>query len=208
MKKSILLLLLLFLSVTPANAYLTIGGSSGLLVIPTTEVQRRGYFTLNYHNVGFSGSRLNFNYGITSNLELGISLTSEDQRQVVGPHIKGVFSIEEENETELAIGLTYLDFYAVGGSNLGFEEFKGYLGFGSGDLGGFFGGMSWKMDPIVVLGGEYLLPSRFFLEYSKEKIGLGLQMLWTDEIGVSIGFRDILGEEKTPILGLQFTTSF
>lgn len=210
MVKRVLIILLLWgvLSVTPAYAYLTIGGSSGLINIPTTELQPKGSFTLKYYNVGFRGSRFSLNYGITENLEMGINLTIDDERQQVGPHIKGIFPLDEAQDMRLGIGLMNLDLYALVGSNLGVQGFDGFLGFGTGELGGFFGGISRSIEPIRLIGGEVVIPSRFVIDYANERLSLGIQMKLSQEFGMTFGYQNLLGDENSVILGLQFTTSF
>lgn len=208
-KKCVVLLLLsMILSVTPAYASLSIGGSSGLLNIPTTDLQPRGSFTLNYYNVGFRGSRFNVTYGITHTLEMGINLTIDDRRQQVGPHIKGVFLLDEDQDMSLGVGLINLDLYALIGSNLGVEGFDGFFGFGTGDLGGFFGGFSRSIEPMSFMEGSYRIPSRFVIDYAKERLCLGFQMRLSNEFGATLGYQDLLGKENSVILGLEFTTSF
>lgn len=199
---------LLFLLSTPAHGFLNISGSSGLLIIPTTEIQPQGSFALNYYNVGFVGSHVNINYGIASFLEAGVHLRSDEKGQRVGPSIKGILTIDETDDVEVAVGFLDFDLYAVVGGSLGTEEYKGYLGFGAGDLGGFFVGLSRRMEPIILLGGDYELPSRFVAEYVDQGINLGLQLLLSDEVGLSFGVRDILGDENALVLGLQFSTYF
>lgn len=208
-KKSLLLFLfLLFFLFSPAHAFLNTTGSTGLLFIPDTDLQPPGSFTINYYNVGFISSRININYGINSFLELGLHLSTQKQHQKIGPSIKGILPIDETDDVEVAVGLSGTDLYAVLGSSLGTEGFNGFVGFGSGELKGFFGGFYRNLEPLILLGGDYVLPSRLVVEYVDHGLNLGLQLMWSDEVGMSVGVKDILGDNNLLLFGLQFSTHF
>lgn len=207
-KALVLVLFVLLCSSSPVYGFLNTTGSTGLLLIPSTELHPQGSFTINYYNVGLVGSRININYGITPFLELGLHLRIDEGEQQVGPSIKGVLPVDETDELELAIGLAGSSLYAVAGGDLDDQGLRGYLGYGSGDLNGLFGGVSKTIDPIQLLGGDYVFPSRFVLEYMNKGINLGLQLTWSDEVAMSIGVKDMLGEENVLVIGLQFSTYF
>ncbi len=201
-----LLLLMLLTVIVSADSYL---GPKGLMTVPTADVSRQGVagFGASFTEDRFYG---NIKASFVENLELGLGGSN------YGP-IYGFFKWRLVGETPanpgVAVGATGSSFYGVVSKNLTNTGLKGHLGYGSERYGGFFGGLSYVVNPVAVSATNTPVPiitlmgefkENRHLQESLSAVNFGARFQFTRDFGVDIGLLNFRGLT----IGAYLTTNF
>jgi len=200
----IIFLLCVFLA--QADNYL---GPRGLLTIPTTDTARPGLAGLGI-SYTYRSFYANLKATFIDNVELGIA-------GAINRPLVGFFKwrlIEETPELPaFAVGATGSAFYGVTSKNLTNKGLKGHFGFGTGSYGGFFGGISFVLNPVTVSPAGTLLPVVTIMGEFRDNSNLkdtpavfnvGSRLQFNRNLGVDIGLLNF----NTLSIGAYLTTTF
>ena len=193
------LVLLLFLTCGRAAWGMGRFGATDLMNVPTSGTLSDGGYGL-YGNFSEGVSVLGVDFGVATNLELGVTARVGNGWQDASLRVKYHLLSEKRDGFGLAVGIQdvgqyNISPYVVAGMTLT-PGLMGYLGVGGGYIEGVFFGLSMKANS---LNGANL-----FLEYDSESMNLGGRFILANNLGLDVAFADL----REVVVGLSYVSRF
>lgn len=199
-----LILLLVMLVPMPALAG-SVSGATGLFYTPTSDVMPVGVLGASVH---FSENRLTagVGYGLLDFLEVGAAVHSKNG--TVGkiyPFIKGQIFPETRNDPGMAAGIERDAAYVVLSKTMA-PLLRGHVGVGIGHRSGFFGGVSYLVNPVVQSRPDSLQMPRVLLigEFDGAGLNAGARLSFAQGLDINVFLRDM----NETVVGAAWRTRF
>jgi len=189
----------------------SMGGYSGLISIPTTDILSTNKATVGYQRVD-NGDKVLFNYGVEDAIELGLTGYWYEAGQIdesdLNLNAKLRFMNETSNQPAVALGLMGEDLYVVASQNLNYNGIRGHVGVGNGDLDGVFAGFSKTLNPVTISTSsqsQFQVPiTTLMAEYAAQDFNIGARFKFNSKFNFNIALED-LSELSA---GLSFNSRF
>ncbi|SJZ47483.1 YjbH domain-containing protein [Selenihalanaerobacter shriftii] len=188
----------------------TQNGFSGLVTIPTADIQQTGDLTLGYEVVE-NGDVMLLNYGVDDNIELGLTGYWYDnnlQDDDVVLNAKMQFMEENKKQPALAMGLTDEDLYITASKNFNYYGLRGHIGIGNGRFDGIFAGLSKTLNPVSISDSkqnQFKMPvTTLMLEYNDHDLNAGAKFKLNSQFDFNVAVTDMSDLSA----GINFNNSF
>jgi hypothetical protein len=197
-----LVLVILFTAAAGAQVPM---GASGLFNIPTGDVAAKGVLNAGI-KISRNGSGFSISYIPSENVEVGVGTVMVPNHSFrLATYLKAQVLEETQRDPSFAAGIHDGSFYVVFSKNLD-TAFRAHLGMGTGALKGLFGGVSYMLNPVVVVKpGDFVMPSITLIgEYDSHSLNAGVRLRFSQGLTADLYLRDLYALEG----GLSWKTTF
>ena len=178
------------------SAATTTWGPTGLINVPTADVNVPGRLDLAMHHLK-SRTSLVASYGVLDTLEAGIGVHNLGGDSELSINVKGVLIEETADLPALALGLSGVEdttYYMVASKSLPGLGIRGHLGIGSGRVDGLFIGAEKVLNPVTVTtsGQGMRIPvTTLMAEWDGSDLNIGADFAFSYGLKVRVMINDM-----------------